>query len=239
MLYAKGVQARSSSAAPKAGLAPADGWCWLWKEPRHARGIAALAAVGTQSCQSPGLGPRRILPLEGLPSPAAGSLTLPAQLQQLLLKLSGTGMLQPHHRPGFPPARSPSKPGSPQGGQCHTEGTFPRHPFKPTTLAHSTGLLLQKGRPTSGQMLLGPVGALWLTALPEDPQGAPCSEQHVTKVLAGGKQSPPPIPNQHRSRSRAQQLHPARCDLANPGGPQDLLRRWESPPRPWFIPLGQ
>lgn len=96
---------------------------------------------GTQSCQSPGLGPRRILPLEGLPLPAAGSLTPPAQLQRLLLKLPpcfpGTGMLQPHHPPGFPPARSPSRPVSPQGGQCHTGGTFPCHPFKPTTLAHA------------------------------------------------------------------------------------------------------
>ena len=121
-LLQTGVQVRNSTASPKARLAPANAPRRLCKEPRHARGTAAtrLGGGGTRSCQSPGPGPGRIAPLEGLPLPAAhgggkpgvaGSSPPPAELRWLLLKLPPcslrTGMLLPHHPPGFAPARSP------------------------------------------------------------------------------------------------------------------------------------
>lgn len=119
------MRVRRSIASPKARLAPANTPRWLCEEPRHTRGIAATrlgGRGGTRSCRSPGPGPERIAPLEGLPSPAAhgrgkpsvaGSLPPPAKLRWLLRKVppcfSRTGMLPPHHPPGFAPARNPPK----------------------------------------------------------------------------------------------------------------------------------
>lgn len=86
-----------------------------------------LGNGGTWSCQSPGLGPGRIVLLEGLLLPAAHGGGKPNMARSLLLSapvdlspvptLLLTRILLPHHSPGFASARSLQSPGSPQGEQ--------------------------------------------------------------------------------------------------------------------------
>lgn len=131
-----GVQARSSTASPKARLASANGRC---REPRHARGDAAtrLGDRGTWRCHSAGPGPGRTEMLEGLPSPAAqcrGKPSAAGSLQRSDSSSSSspcTRMLLPHHPPRFAPS-------SPETWRCpppHVRRTFPHHPFQPRTPA--------------------------------------------------------------------------------------------------------
>lgn len=178
----------------------------------------------------------------------AGSLPPPAERRGLLLELPPcsprTGMLLPHHPPGFTPARSPPKP---------QDLAVPKEGSVPSILTHQRDISMpslqaQDPNMRHGSFAAGRKGNIWADVAQQhgtsgscladgpsrgakEPQGALSSEQHVPKVPAGSEQSP------HHPKKKKHGT--------NPGGhqnlmdPQSLLKVMETAPQPRLSPRGR